>query len=134
MHSFSSSRSQKTISVSSCESELHPLVSCMCDGLFILFIVACAEFILGEKLEHCEHLQYTDSSSARQLASRQGVGKVRHLSGKILWVQEKVNDGTVSLRQVPTVWKVADIGTKCLNQQRMMVLMTSWNRRTSTPE
>ena len=62
---------------------------------------------------------------ARQgnLASRQGVGKVRHLSGKILWVQEKVFDGTVSLRQVPTVWNVADIGTKCLGQQRMMVLM-----------
>ena len=75
---------------------------------------------MGEKLEH---VQYTDSSSARQLASRQGVGKVRHLSGKILWVQEKVNEGTVNLRQVPTVWNVADIGTKCLNQQRMMVLM-----------
>ena len=114
---YGSSRSQKTISLSSCESELHSLVSCMCDGIFI---VACAEFVLGEKLEH---VQYTDSSSARQLASRQGVGKVRHLSGKILWVQEKVNDGTVNLRQVPTVWNVADIGTKCLNQQRMMVLM-----------
>ena len=114
---YGSSRSQKTISLSSCESEPHSLVSCMCDGLFI---VACAEFVLGEKLEH---VQYTDSSSARQLASRQGVGKVRHLSGKILWVQEKVNEGTVNLRQVPTIWNVADIGTKCLNQQRMMVLM-----------
>lgn len=117
---YGSSRSQKTIRLSSCESELQSFLSCMCDGLFI---VACAEFVLGEKLEH---VQYTDSSlarPARQLSSRQGVGKVRHVFGKILWAQEKVNDGTVSLCQVPAVWNVVDIGTKCLNQQRMMVLM-----------
>jgi hypothetical protein len=88
---YGSSRTQETISLSSCESELHSLVSCLCDGMFI---VACAEFILGEKVEH---IQFTDSSSARQLASRQGCGKVRHLSGKILWIQERVNDGFVLL-------------------------------------
>ena len=55
-----SSRTQKTISLSSCESELHSLVSSMCDGLFI---IACAQFVLGEKVVH---VQFTDSSSARQ--------------------------------------------------------------------
>ena len=34
-----------------------------------------------------------------------------------------VNDKVVMLKQVPTVWNVADIGTKCLAQQRLMVLM-----------
>ena len=32
---YVSSRSQKTISLSSCESELHSLVSCFCDGMFL---------------------------------------------------------------------------------------------------
>ena len=114
---YASSRSQKTISLSSCESELHALVSCMCDGLYI---AACARFIFGEDIDH---VQFTDSSSARQLASRQGCGRVRHLSGKILWVQQMVNDGVVILKQVPTLWNVADIGTKCLAQHRLMVLM-----------
>ena len=70
-----------------------------------------------------EHIQFTDSSSARQLASRQGCGKVRHLSGKILWIQKRVNDGFVLWRQIPTAWNCADIGTKSLSQQRLLVLM-----------
>ena len=105
------------MSLSSCESELHSMVSCLCDGMFVK---ACAEFILGEEVEH---IQYTDSSSARQLASRQGCGKVRHLSGKLLWVQEKTQDGPVSLRQVGTTENSADIGTKCLPRQRLLFLM-----------
>ena len=39
-----------------------------------------------------EHFQYTDSGSARQLACRQGCGRVRHVAGKLLWVQEKTAD------------------------------------------
>jgi hypothetical protein len=89
----------------------------MCDGIFIK---ACAEFILNEEVEH---IQYTDSSSARQLACRQGSGRVRHLSGKILWVQEKTEDGSVVLRQVGTSENLADIGTKCLTRQRLLYLM-----------
>ena len=114
---YGSSRSQKVVSLSSCESELHSMVSSMCDGIFIK---ACAEFILAEEVEH---IQYTDSSSARQLACRQGSGRVRHLSGKILWVQEKTQDGSVALRQVGTSENLADIGTKCLTRQRLLYLM-----------
>eukprot|EP00435_Cladocopium_sp_Y103_P026701 s3747_g6.t1 len=115
---YGSSRSQKTISLSSCESELHALVSCMCDGLYI---AACARFIFGKQVEH---IQYTDSSSARQLASRQGCGRVRHLSGKVLWIQQMVNDKVVCLKQIPTVWNTADVGTKCLAQKRLLFLMS----------
>ena len=114
---YGSSRSQKTISLSSCESELHSIVSAMCDGIFI---VACAQFVLGEEIKH---VHYTDSSSARQLASREGCGRLRHVSGKILWVQQKTNDKSVLLKQVPTIWNVADIGTKCLQQKRLFFLM-----------
>ena len=114
---FSSSRSQKVVSLSSCESELHSMVSAACDGIFIK---SCAEFVLGEEVQH---LLYTDSSSARQLASRQGCGRARHISGKILWLQEKTQDKSLVLRQVQTVWNIADIGTKCLSKQRLYLLM-----------
>ena len=89
----------------------------MCDGLFT---ITCAQFVLGEAIHH---VQFTDSSSARQLASRQGVGKVRHLSGKVLWVQQMVNDKLVILRQLPTAVNLADIGTKNLAKQRLSYLM-----------
>ena len=46
---YGSSRSQKVVSLSSCESELHALVSCACDGIFIK---ACAEFAFNAKFLH----------------------------------------------------------------------------------
>ena len=113
----SSSRSQKVVSLSSCESELHSMVSAACDGIFIR---SCAEFVLGEEVQH---VLFTDSSSARQLASRQGYGRARHVSGKILWLQEKTQDKSILLRQVQPVWNLADIGTKCLSRQHLYMLM-----------
>ena len=114
---FGSSRSQKVISLSSCESELHALVSTACDGIFIK---ACAEFSFNAKFQH---VVYTDSSSARQLAHRQGSGRIRHVSGKILWIQMLTQDGTLELRQVGTHENLADIATKCLTRERLFFLM-----------
>ena len=69
----------------------------------------------------------TDSSSARQLAAKQGVGKVRHLDGKILWIQQHVLSGDVQLQQLPTVWNVSDLCTKALTQQRVKLLLHELN-------
>ena len=57
---FNSSRTQ-IISVSSCEAELHAIVSSASDGIYIRAVL---EFALGAKVDH---YIYTDSSSARQL-------------------------------------------------------------------
>ena len=110
---YGSSRSQTVISLSSCESELHSLVSCACDGIFI---GACVEFALGCEMQH---VVFRDNSASRQLACRQGNGKVRHLSGKVLWIQQKTQDNVLELRQVPTLENVADVGTKGLSRQRL---------------
>ena len=48
---------------------------------------------------------------------------MRHLSGKLLWIQEKTADNTFKLRQVPTTLNVADIGTKTLSRQRLFYLL-----------
>ena len=82
--------------------------------------MACLRFALGGDIKH---VMYTDSSSARQLASHQGVGRVRHFCGKVLWIQDKTNAGEITLRQVGTTWNLADIGTKALAQHRLSVLM-----------
>lgn len=73
------------------------------------------------------HYLMTDSSSAWQLASKQGAGKIRRLDGKILWVQQHVLAGDVFLQQLPTTWNVADICTKPLPQQRITVLLHELN-------
>ena len=84
------------ISLSSCESELHSLVSTLCDGVYIK---RCLEFVVGA----IQHVLLTDSSSARQLVNRQGRGKLKHVDGKILWIQEHVRQGSVCICQVSTV-------------------------------
>ena len=105
------------VSLSSCEAELHSIVSSMSDTIFIR---RCLEFMLQSAILQ---VHYADSSSARQLVSRQGCGKVRHLSGKILWVQDKIYSGEVLMVQVPTSSNVGDIGTKPLSKRRVLALM-----------
>ena len=114
---YGSSRTQKVVSLSSCESELHAMVSTLCDGIFLH---RCLEFITGATIEH---YLFTDSSSAKQLASRQGVGKVKHIAGKLLWVQDAVLHKQVALIQVPTLWNLSDIGTKPLGAKRLRLLL-----------
>ena len=70
-----------------------------------------------------EHFLSTGSLSARQLATRQGVGKVKHISGKLLWVQDSVLNKQVALVQEPTVWNLSDIGTKPLAARRVRLLL-----------
>jgi hypothetical protein len=53
------------------------MVSTLCDGIFLR---RCLEFITEAVIEH---YLFTDSSSAKPLASRQGVGKVKHISWKV---------------------------------------------------
>ena len=83
---FGSSRTQHVVSLSSCESELHAMISALSDGIFLR---RCLEFVFNAEVEHT---MFTDSSSGRQLALRQGTGKVKHLSGKVLWIQEAVRN------------------------------------------
>ena len=90
---FRSSHTQRTVSLSSCEVELHAMVSTLADGIYIkrcLAFLTQADFV---------HYFTTDSSSARQLAVKQGVG---NLDGKIRWVQQHVLAGDVFLQQLPT--------------------------------
>ena len=111
MHS--SSRGQKTISLSSAESELNALVAAACDGICLKDSL---EFLTQEEVEH---VCWVDNSATRQIARKRGSGKLRHLSGKLPWCQDKVADGSLSVRQVGTTLNIADIGAKPLSRARV---------------
>ena len=57
---------------------------------------------------------WTDSSAAIGIASRSGLGKLRHLETHTLWLQEKVRVGAISVRKVRGEVNPADIFTKHL--------------------
>ena len=54
----------------------------------------------------------TDSSSAKSFASTRGLGRMRHLEVKDLWLQALVKDGRVTLRKIPGSYNVSDVLTK----------------------
>ncbi len=53
-----------------------------------------------------------DAEAARAIASRQGIGKVRHLEVRYLWLQDNIRRGEIKL---VTIWgkeNPADVLTK----------------------
>ena len=54
---------------------------------------------------------FGDSSAAQGILTRKGVGKVKHLEVKHLWVQERVHDGVVIPIKLPRAVNIADLLT-----------------------
>ena len=73
--------------------------------------------------DRCNHRALPVSSSAKQLSTRQGVGKVKHVAGKLLWIQDAVLRKQVMLIQVPTLWNLSDLGTKPLGAKHLRLLL-----------
>ena len=54
----------------------------------------------------------TDASVAKSLASRRGLGGIRHIEVNQLWLQEKVNEGKIEIEKVKGEINRADALTK----------------------
>ena len=120
---FASSRGQKSVTLSSAEAELNALVSAAADGIYLR---KCLEFIAEEKvIHHC----LVDNSAALHLCHRKGPGKLRHISGKLLWIQDLVAQEELQARAVGTVYNIADLGTKPLTKNRISLILHWCNAR-----
>ena len=56
----------------------------------------------------------TDSSAAKSFVSRRGLGKMRHLEIRDLWLQQQVRDRLVEVSKVPGERNPANLMTKIL--------------------
>ena len=115
---YSCSRTQKLVSLSSAEAEVYACSSGTSHGILLCRLV---EWLTGFK---CSIHLHCDSSAARGIIQRQGVGRVRHLSCRVLWLQGLVADGTIKLACVAGASNPADIGTKRLPSSRLRSLMS----------
>ena len=109
-----SSRSQKAISLSSTESEWYAALSASIDALYLRHIL--------------EHLQFNvknflriDNSAVISISQKMGVSRLRHIEGKLLWLQSKVSSGELQPKSVGTAWNVSDIGTKPLGKEKFLL-------------
>ena len=99
------SSTQATIAQSSGEAEYYATVRAAGEGLGMKALM--------EDLGWEARIRvWVDSSAAKAIASRIGLGKIRHLEVKFLWLQQMVKDGKVEVRKVRGDKNPADLLTK----------------------
>ena len=99
------SRTQKARALSSGEAEYYAIVTGSADGLGVRSL---AEDLGWKAVVRV----WTDSSTAKAVSGRRGLGKLRHVELKWLWVQEAVKEGRIQVKKVNGEEPVADHLTK----------------------
>ena len=110
------SRTQGRLALSSCQAEL---VALTVAGQGASFVRTMMEEI-GETT--CMRL-LTDSTSAHQIAERRGLGRLKHVELRWLWVQDEFRAGRLGIARVSTLVNPADMMTKHLRRARLEDLM-----------
>ena len=98
---------QSVIALSSGEAEYYGLVKAMSVAMGIVSLCEDLGVTFGKPIE-----VKTDASAAIGIASRIGLGKIRHIEVSQLWLQEKVRSGKVIINKVDTSCNLADALTK----------------------
>ena len=115
VHMFGNSSRQSIVAKSSCEAEWYGASKGISDamGLRTLFTW----------LGYTVHMYWLcDSSSARALSKKLGIGRIKHLDIHTLWLQELVARGVLEPTVVSTEQNKADLGTKHLGAPRLAFL------------
>ena len=110
------SSTQASIAQSSGEAEYYALVRAASEALGM-------QSIMRDLGWYCKIRLLVDSSAAKSIASRTGLGKLRHLEIKFLWLQECVRRGKVVLSKVRGDINPADVLTKPKSLEDMRLLL-----------
>ena len=101
------STTQGVVALSSGESQFYASVKAAQIGFGLIELLR----DMGVLIEQPVHLRM-DATAVIGVASRQGAGRIRHISTPTLWLQGAVMDGRVLLRKVPGPDNWAGIATK----------------------
>ena len=97
-------RTQQVVSLSSAEAELHGLTKAASEGLAVSNMSM--ELFISLPLR-----SLTDSSAARGIILRSGVGRAKHLDIKLLWIQERDVQGDLQCIKIPRLQNCSDLLT-----------------------
>ena len=106
------SSTQAKIALSSGEAEYGGIVKAISEGMGVQSMLKDLGYDFKLTLN-------TDSTAAIGVSTRYGLGKMRHLDIRELWVQEKVMDGDVKVNKVPGKDNQADLLTKHLDRGKV---------------
>ncbi len=111
------SSTQASVTLSSGEAEFHGLVKAAAVSLG-------QQALLQDLGVEVKIRLWTDSSAAVGITSRQGLGRLRHVDTKTLWLQQAARTGRVQVRKVAGVANPADLFTKhALARERISELV-----------
>ena len=77
-------------------------------------------------LENVVHIG-TDSSGAKSSVGRQGMGMMKHLEIRDLWLQKEVKECKVVVHKVLGTENPSDLGTKILNAAEITEVLEGMN-------
>eukprot|EP00435_Cladocopium_sp_Y103_P037774 s2960_g10.t1 len=114
---LSFSRTQATVALSSCEADAAN--AAIAEGLFLGRL---CEFLVAEvkdgPTEHVSIRLFSDSSAAIGTIQRRGVGRMKHIEIRHLFLQELLRKKVLTASKIGTKQNPADLGTKKLGMDR----------------
>ena len=112
----SSATTQNVVATSSGEAEFYALAKSASRALGAVDMAADMAKVVKPRVR-------VDATASKAIASRRGVGRVRHLHAQVLWVQEAVARRELTILKVMGIENPADMGTKYLPQKEMLECM-----------
>ena len=110
-------RGQAVIAISSGEAEFYSLVTLIAELCGIRSLAL--DWNLDYKLA-----VNTDATAAIGIASRRGLGKVKHVDTVFLWIQERIEQLKISIHKKHTSEMLADMLTKFLTNREIVKHLT----------
>ena len=106
---------QASIALSSGESEFCGMHSINVEGVYVKRLLEWFGFKVF-------WIVRSDSSAARSMAVREGVGRVRHLDSRLLYTQHLVKEEQLHIQRIAGSSNPADVGTKKHPTARFLML------------
>ena len=113
------SRGQATVALSSCEAEVVAASEGIKEALLlqeVLMFAGMGHYVIEVKV---------DSSAALAFFHRRGVGRVKHIDSRVLWLQVLIVAGGVKLKKISREQNLANMLTHTPSSKELKVFMSS---------
>ena len=120
------SRGQASVALSSCEAEVMAASEGIKEALLL------QEVLMFVGLGHYEIEVKVDSSAAHAFFHRRGVGRMKHIDSRILWLQDLIAAGGAKLKKIPRTQNLADMLTHTPSAKELEMFLQLMSLRRCT--
>ena len=115
------SSTQGAVALSSAEAEFYAMVDGSLKGKWAVTVAD----EIGIPIKTKKIMVKTDSEAARSFTNRRGLGRMRHIEVRELWLQEEVRKDKIQVARVKGTDNPADLMTKFLTKREVVERLAS---------